>query len=73
MRVPSRSGLLRVAVREVDWLRHDVVALAVVLVIPLLAIAALSLTFSNAVIRGLRVDVVDHQDEAIRYSLVSLR
>lgn len=62
MRVPSRTGLLRVAVREVNWLRHDVVALAVVLAIPLLAIAALSLTFSNAVIRGLRVDVVD-QDQ----------
>ncbi len=62
MRAPPRPGLLRVAARELDWLRHDGVALAVVLVIPLLAIAALSLTFSNAVVRGLRVDVVD-QDQ----------
>jgi ABC-2 type transport system permease protein len=57
-----RTGLLAVALREFDWLRHDRVALAVVLVVPLLAIAVLSLTFSNAVVRNLRVDVVD-QDE----------
>lgn len=57
-----RTGLLAVALRELDWLRHDRVALAVVLAIPLLAIAVLSLTFSNAVVRNLRVDVVD-QDQ----------
>jgi ABC-2 type transport system permease protein len=57
-----RTGLLAVARRELDWLRHDRVALAVVLAIPLLAIAVLSLTFSNAVVRNLRVDVVD-QDQ----------
>ncbi len=57
-----RTGLLAVALRELDWLRRDRVALAVVLAIPLLAIAVLSLTFSNAVIRNLRVDVVD-QDQ----------
>jgi ABC-2 type transport system permease protein len=55
-------GLLAVAARELDWLRHDGVALALVLAIPLLAIAELSLTFSNSVIRDLRVDVVD-QDQ----------
>jgi len=57
-----RTGLLAVALRELDWLRHDRVALAVVFVIPLLAIAVLSVTFSNAVVRNLRVDVVD-QDQ----------
>jgi ABC-2 type transport system permease protein len=57
-----RTGLIAVALRELDWLRHDRVALAVVLAIPLLAIAVLSLTFSNAVVRNLRVDVVD-QDQ----------
>jgi ABC-2 type transport system permease protein len=57
-----RTGLLAVALRELDWLRQDRVALAVVLAIPLLAIAVLSLTFSNAVVRNLGVDVVD-QDQ----------
>ena len=52
-------GFLAVAARELDWFRHDGVALGLVLAIPLLAIAVLSLTFSNAVIRDLRVDVVD--------------
>ncbi len=55
-------GFLAVAARECDWLRRDRVGLALVLVIPLLAIAVLSLTFSNAVIRNLRVDVVDQDD-----------
>jgi ABC-2 type transport system permease protein len=58
----TRPGLLAVALRELHWLRRDGVALALVLAIPLLAIAVLSLTFSNAVIRDLRVDVVD-QDQ----------
>jgi ABC-2 type transport system permease protein len=55
----TRPGLLAVALREVDWLRQDRVVLALVLAIPLLAIAVLSLTFSHAVVRNLRVDVVD--------------
>jgi ABC-2 type transport system permease protein len=58
----GRTGLLAVALRELDWLRRDRVALAVVLAIPLLAIGLLSLTFSNAVIRNLRVDVVDQDN-----------
>ena len=55
-------GLLAVALREIEWLRHDFVGLGLVLVIPLLAIGLLSFTFSNAVVRDLRVDVVD-QDQ----------
>jgi ABC-2 type transport system permease protein len=62
MEARPNPGLLAVARRELDWLRHDGVALALVLVVPLLAIAVLSLTFSNAVVRDLRVDVVD-QDQ----------
>ena len=62
MAAPRPAGFLAVAAREFDWLRRDVVALALVLVIPLLAIAVLSLIFSKAVIRDLRVDVVD-QDQ----------
>src|SRR5262249_18280966 len=62
MQARVEPGFLSVALRELEWLRHDVVALALVLVIPLFAITVLSLTFSNAVIRDLRVDVVD-QDQ----------
>lgn len=53
------AGLIAVARRELDWLWHDRVALFLVAGVPILAFALLSLTFSNAVIRDLRVDVVD--------------
>jgi ABC-2 type transport system permease protein len=53
------GGLLAVALRELDWIWHDRVALFLVVGVPLLAFALLSLTFSNAVVRDLRVDVVD--------------
>ena len=49
--------------RELAWIWHDRVALFLVIGVPLLAFAVLSLTFSNAVIRDLRVDVVD-QDQS---------
>jgi len=52
-------GLVAVALREVRWIWHDRVALFLVAGVPLLAFAVLSLTFSNAVVRDLRVDVVD--------------
>ena len=39
--------------REPDWIWHDRVALFLVIGVPLLAFAVLSLTFSNAVIRDL--------------------
>jgi len=45
--------------REALWIWRDRVALALVIGVPLFAVALLSLTFSNAVIRDLRVDVVD--------------
>ena len=63
-RPPPGTGLLAVARREIDWLRHDVVALGLLVAIPLFAIAVLSLTFSNTVIRSLRVDVVDEDRTA---------
>ena len=46
-------------VREVAWICRDKVALLLVVGIPLIAFAILAATFSNAVIRDLRVDVVD--------------
>jgi ABC-2 type transport system permease protein len=59
MSAPLRPGFVNVAVREALWIWRDRVALALVIGVPLFAIALLSLTFSNAVIRDLRVDVVD--------------
>ena len=53
------SGLIAVAWREVRWIWRDRVALFLVAGVPLLAFALLSLTFSNAVVRDLKVDVVD--------------
>ena len=59
MRAPPRPGILAVATRELRWMRHDRVALFLCIGLPLLAFALLALTFSNAVIRDLRVSVVD--------------
>jgi ABC-2 type transport system permease protein len=59
MSKPLRPGLLAVVLREVAWIRRDRVARLMVLAMPLLAFALLAATFSNAVIRQLRVDVVD--------------
>jgi ABC-2 type transport system permease protein len=59
MRAPPRPGMLAVAARELRWMGHDRVALFLAIGLPLLAFALLALTFSNAVIRDLRVSVVD--------------
>src|SRR5258708_24798381 len=60
---PLRPGVLCVAARELAWIWHDGVALLLVIGVPLVAFALLAATFSNAVIRDLRVDVVD-QDQS---------
>ena len=57
-RVPS-PGILLVATRELRWMRRDGVALFLVLGVPLIAFAILAYTFSDAVIRNLRVTIVD--------------
>src|SRR5208283_1458020 len=59
MRPPPRPGVLLVATRELRWMRRDRVALFLTIGVPLIAFALLALTFSNAVIRNLRVSVVD--------------
>jgi ABC-2 type transport system permease protein len=59
MAAPLSPGLVSVAVREARWIWHDRVALLLTVGVPLIAFAVLSLTFSNAVVRNLRVDVVD--------------
>jgi ABC-2 type transport system permease protein len=55
----AAPGFVSVAVRELRWIWRDRVALFLAVGVPLIAFAVLSLTFSNAVVRDLRVDVVD--------------
>jgi ABC-2 type transport system permease protein len=59
MPTPTRPGILAVALRESAWIWRDKVALLLIVGIPLIAFVLLAATFSNAVIRDLRVDVVD--------------
>jgi ABC-2 type transport system permease protein len=59
MRSPPRPGLLLVATRELRWVRRDGVALILALLVPVIAFAILTLTFSNAVIRNLRIAIID--------------
>ncbi|ULJ75841.1 ABC transporter permease [Rhizobium gallicum] len=54
-----RFGIVDIAVREVIWIWRDKVALLLVVGIPLIAFSILVAIFNNAVIRDLRVDVVD--------------
>ena len=59
MKRPRRPGFLLVAARELRWMRRDRLALLLAIGIPLIAFALLTWTFSNAVIRGLHVSIVD--------------
>jgi ABC-2 type transport system permease protein len=59
MRAPPKPGLLLVATRELRWMRRDGVALVLTILVPVIAFAVLTLIFSNAVIRNLRVAIVD--------------
>ena len=59
MRRPPRPGFLLVATRELRWMRRDRVALFLALGVPIIAFTILAAIFSNAVIRNLRVTVVD--------------
>ena len=62
----AAPGLVSVAVRELRWMWRDRVALFLAVGVPLLAFAVLSVTFSNAVVRDLRVDVVDRDQRRPR-------
>lgn len=65
-----RFGIVDVAVREAVWMWRDKVALLLVVGIPLIAFAILAATFSNAVIRDLKVDVVDQDRSQTSENLV---
>jgi len=59
MRPPPHTGVWLVALRELRWMRRDKIAFALAVIVPLAAFGLLALTFSDAVIRNLRVNVVD--------------
>jgi ABC-2 type transport system permease protein len=59
MKPPLEPGFLHVASREVRWILRDRVARLLIVGVPLIAMTALCLTFSQAVIRDLSIVVVD--------------
>jgi ABC-2 type transport system permease protein len=59
MRAPPRPGFLLVATRELRWMRRDGVALFLALGVPIIAFTILAAIFSNAVVRNLKVTIVD--------------
>ena len=67
---PLRPGVLAVAAREVAWIIRDRVARLMSLTLPLVAFALLAMIFSNAVIRQLKVDVVDEDNSGTSMTLV---
>ncbi|WP_028744879.1 ABC transporter permease [Rhizobium mesoamericanum] len=69
MPAPVSPGLLNVMAREVAWIRSNRVALLLVFVVPLIAFSILTITFSNAVVRNLNVDIVDrdHSDKSLKF------
>src|SRR5215510_5808673 len=59
MRRRAKPGFWLVAIREWRWLFHDRIALFLIFGVPLFTFVALGAAFSNPVIRGLGVVVVD--------------
>jgi len=59
MRRPPPRGFVLVATRELRWIVRDRIALFLMLGVTLIGATVLSLTFSNAVIRGLNTVIVD--------------
>ncbi|WP_375788216.1 ABC transporter permease [Bradyrhizobium sp. Pha-3] len=59
MRLASKPGFWRVAQRECQWLLRDRVALLLIFGVPLFAFVVLTTVFSQPVIRGLGVTIVD--------------
>jgi ABC-2 type transport system permease protein len=59
MKVPAQPGILLVATRELRWMRRDRLALFLAIGVPIIAMVILAATFSNVVIRNLRVSIVD--------------
>jgi ABC-2 type transport system permease protein len=59
MKRPAQPGILLVATRELRWMRRDRLALFLAIGVPIIAFVILAATFSNPVVRNLRVSIVD--------------
>jgi ABC-2 type transport system permease protein len=59
MRARPQPGMLLVATRELRWMWRDRLALLLTIGVPVIAFAILAMIFGNAVVRNLRVTVVD--------------
>jgi ABC-2 type transport system permease protein len=70
MRAPAPPGLLLVAAREWRWMRRDRMALFLAIGVPIIAFAILAGIFSNAVVRNLRVTIVDADRSATSLTYV---
>lgn len=70
MKRAPRPGMLLVATRELRWMWRDRVAAFLVLGVPLIAFCLLAITFSNAVLRDLRVTIVDSDRSATSMSFI---
>jgi ABC-2 type transport system permease protein len=70
MKPGSKPGFLMVARRECRWLLHDRVSLLLIFGVPLFAFVVLTTVFSNPVIRGLGVTVVDEDRSDASRALV---
>ena len=73
MRTPTRPGIILVATRELRWMRRDRLALFLAIGVPIIAFTVLALIFSNAVIRNLRVSIVDADRSNVSNSMRSTR
>jgi ABC-2 type transport system permease protein len=69
MKLPAHPGIALVAIRELRWIWRDRVAAFLILGVPLIGFAVLTITFSNAVVRGLDIVVVDadHSAASLRF------
>src|SRR5690349_7157726 len=70
MRPPPRPGLGLVALREIRFFRRDRAGYLLTIVVPLIAFAVLTWTFSSAVVRGLEVVVVDADRSEVSAKLI---
>src|SRR6516165_3128264 len=70
MRRPARPGVWLVATREYRFFRRDRAGYLLVTLVPLIAFAVLTWTFSSAVVRGLNIVVVDADRSEISAKLI---
>jgi ABC-2 type transport system permease protein len=70
MRPLPRPGLGLVALREIRFFRRDRAGYLLAIVVPLIAFAVLTWTFSSAVVRGLDIVVVDADRSEVSAQLI---